>query len=187
MVLDTSLLNTQRCKVLSRVKWSNRGNGVAPSPTPRCSSYWKGYLLVTLDYGHQLFFNRLISQWVECLLMVRKTWVQSQVESYQWLKKWYLMPPCFILSNIRYRSRVRWSNLGKIVAPSPSPRCCSYWKGRLLVALDFSFQLYLQATKTTPLSLELESNTSSSSSYRAGSTDIPDPLSPLLPIVHRPR
>ena len=32
-----------------------------------------------------------------------------------------------------------------------------------------------------------ESNISSSSSYRAGSTDIPDPLSPLLPIVHRPR
>ena len=30
-------------------------------------------------------------------------------------------------------------------------------------------------------------NLSSSSSYRAGSTDIPDPLSPLLPIVHRPR
>ena len=28
---------------------------------------------------------------------------------------------------------------------------------------------------------------SSSSSSRAGSTDIPDPLSPLLPIVHRPR
>ena len=28
---------------------------------------------------------------------------------------------------------------------------------------------------------------SSSSSYRASSTDIPDPLSPLLPIVHRPR
>ena len=31
------------------------------------------------------------------------------------------------------------------------------------------------------------SKSSSSSSYRAGSTDIPDPLSPLLPIVHRPR
>ena len=28
---------------------------------------------------------------------------------------------------------------------------------------------------------------SSSSSYRAGSTDILDHLSPLLPIVHRPR
>ena len=28
---------------------------------------------------------------------------------------------------------------------------------------------------------------SSSLSFRAGSTDIPDPLSPLLPIVHGPR
>ena len=37
--------------------------------------------------------------------------------------------------------------------------------------------------------LDLPQNTQyySSSSYRAGSTDIPDPLSPLLPIVHRPR
>ena len=39
---------------------------------------------------------------------------------------------------------------------------------------------------------EIDVNTSigkisSSSSYRAGSTDIPDPLSPLLPIVHRSR
>ena len=25
---------------VSRVKWSNPGEGVAPSPTPRCCSYW---------------------------------------------------------------------------------------------------------------------------------------------------
>ena len=31
------------------------GDGVAPSPTSRCSSYWKGSLLVALDYGHQLY------------------------------------------------------------------------------------------------------------------------------------
>ena len=37
IVLDTSLLNTQHYKVLSRVKWSNPGNGEAPSPTPQCS------------------------------------------------------------------------------------------------------------------------------------------------------
>ena len=37
MVLDTSLLNTLRYKV--RVKWSNTGNGVVPTPTPRCGSY----------------------------------------------------------------------------------------------------------------------------------------------------
>ena len=37
------------------------------------------------------------------------------------------------------------------------------------------------------LFLPIVQDRSSSSSYRAGSTDIPDPLSPLLPIVHRPR
>ena len=42
-------------RYVSRVKWSNPGKGVAPSPTPRCSSYWKGSLLVTLDYGRQLY------------------------------------------------------------------------------------------------------------------------------------
>ena len=39
MVLDAILLNTQHYKVLSRVRWSNPGKGVAPSPTRRCSSY----------------------------------------------------------------------------------------------------------------------------------------------------
>ena len=62
--------------------------------------------------------------------MVRETGVQSQVASYQRLKKLYLIPPCLTLSNIRYVSRVKWSNLGKEVAPSPIPRYSSYWKGR---------------------------------------------------------
>ena len=78
----------------------------------------------------------------ECSPMARETWVQSQVESYQRLKKWYLMPPCLTLSIIRYGSRVRWSNPGKEVAPSPTPWCSSYRKGSLLVALDYGRQLY---------------------------------------------
>ena len=48
MVLDTSLISIIR--YVSRVKWSNPGKGVAPSPTPRCSSYWKGSFLVPLDW-----------------------------------------------------------------------------------------------------------------------------------------
>ena len=44
----------------SRVKWSNPAKGVAPSPTPCCSSYWKGSLRVTLDYGRQLYFYFII-------------------------------------------------------------------------------------------------------------------------------
>ena len=39
----------------SRVKWSNSGNGVAPAPTPWCSSYRKGSFRVTLKYGYQLY------------------------------------------------------------------------------------------------------------------------------------
>ena len=70
-------------------------------------------------------------------------WVQSRVESYQRLKKWYLMPPCLTLSIIRYGSRVKWSNPGNGVAPSPTPRCGSYWKGNLQVILDYGHQLYL--------------------------------------------
>ena len=68
--------------------------------------------------------------------MARETWVQSQVESYQRLKKWYLMLPCLTLSIIRSGSRVKWSNPGKEVAPSPTPRCSSYWKRTLRLTLD---------------------------------------------------
>ena len=62
--------------------------------------------------------------------------VQSQVESYQRFKKWYLMLPCLTLSIIRYISRVKWSNPGKGVASSPTPWCSSYRKGSLWVTLD---------------------------------------------------
>ena len=53
------------------------------------------------------------------------------------LKKWYLIPPCLTLSIIRYGSRVKWSNPGKGVAPSPTPWCSSYRKGSLRVTLDY--------------------------------------------------
>ena len=41
-------------------------------------------------------------------------------------KKWYLIPHCLTLSIIRYVSRVKWSNLRKGVALSPTRRCSSY-------------------------------------------------------------
>ena len=39
MVLDTSLLNTRRYKVRIKGKVEQSRKGVAPSPTPQCSSY----------------------------------------------------------------------------------------------------------------------------------------------------
>ena len=56
MVLDASLLSTQHYKVRIKGKVEQSRKGVAPSPTHWCSSYRKGSLRVTLDYGRQLFF-----------------------------------------------------------------------------------------------------------------------------------
>ena len=56
MVLDASLLNTQHYKVRIKGKVEPSREGVAPSPTSWCSSYRKGSLRVTLDYGRQLTY-----------------------------------------------------------------------------------------------------------------------------------
>ena len=55
MVLDASLLSTQHYKVWIKGKVEQSRKGVAPSPTHWCSSYRKGSLRVTLDYGRQLY------------------------------------------------------------------------------------------------------------------------------------
>ena len=60
MVLDASLLNTQHYKVRIKGKVEQSREGVAPSPTPWCSSYRKGSLQVTIDYGRQLYFYYLL-------------------------------------------------------------------------------------------------------------------------------
>ena len=56
MLLDTSLFNTQHYKVWIKGKVEQSWEGVAPSSTPWCSSYRKGNLWVTLNYGRQLYF-----------------------------------------------------------------------------------------------------------------------------------
>ena len=60
MVLDASLLNTQHYKVRIKGKVEQSREGVALSPTPWCSSYRKGSLRVTLDYGRQLYLLLLM-------------------------------------------------------------------------------------------------------------------------------
>ena len=81
------------------------------------------------------------SENLRILKLVIRTWrhrvefstVQSQIESYQRLKKWYLMPLYLSLSIKMYGSRVNWINPWKGVAPSPTPR--------------YSSQLYFLLTK----------------------------------------
>ena len=75
-----------------------------------------------------VYLTGTLAYWVECSPMSRGDGVQSQVESHQRLKKWYLIYPCLTLSIIRYVSRVKWSNPRKGVAPFPTLRCSSYLK-----------------------------------------------------------
>ena len=84
-----------------------------------------------------------LAKWVECSLTGPETGVQSLVESYQRLKKWYLIPPYLTLGIIRYISRVNWSNPRKKVVLSPPPQCSSNWKESLWIALNYGRPLYL--------------------------------------------
>ena len=58
--------------------------------------------------------------------MMVRMFANGPVESYQRLKKCYLIPPCLTLSIIKYGSRVKWGNTGKGVLPSSTPWCSSY-------------------------------------------------------------
>ena len=62
-------------------------------------------------------------------------------------KNWYLIPSCLTLSIIRYGSRLKWSNPGKGVVPSPTSWYSSYWKGNLRVTLNYDRQLHLYDLK----------------------------------------
>ena len=60
-------------------------------------------------------------------------------------------------------------------------------KVNVIKLLEFEIEASVQLFGPDAIGISYIYLSSSSSSYRAGSTDIPDPLSPLLPIVHRPR
>ena len=79
--------------------------------------------------------------------MARETWVQSQVESYQRLKKMVLDAPLLNTQNYKVwiKGKVELSRKG--VAPCPTPLCSSYRKGNLRVNLDYGRQFYLLITK----------------------------------------
>ena len=86
--------------------------------------------------------NNDIATVVECSPITRETGVQSQVVSYQGLKKWKLTPPCKTLSTIRYGFKGKWSNPENGVAQSTTSLCSSYWRGRLWVTLDYGRLTY---------------------------------------------
>ena len=71
--------------------------------------------------------------------MAWDTMVQCQVELYQRLKKMVLGASLLNTQHYKVRIKGMWSNPRKGVAPSTSPSCSSYGKGRLQVTLDYSW------------------------------------------------
>ena len=59
MVLDAALLNNQHYKVSIKGQVEQSRERSRALPTPQCSSYWKGSLLVTFDESCQLYFTYL--------------------------------------------------------------------------------------------------------------------------------
>ncbi len=84
MVIDASLLNTQHYKVQIKGKVEQSWEGVAPSRTPWCSSYRKGSLRVTLDYGHQLYLLITICK--------KKTLANPRYQKYRYKRTMYAIP-----------------------------------------------------------------------------------------------
>ena len=87
IVLGNSLFNIQQYKVRIKGKLEQSGKGVAPSPTPRCCSYWKGslltsvanftYLLLLLFTPWEFFFFSL-SWWFFTGVWVTASLLRSQ-------------------------------------------------------------------------------------------------------------
>ena len=76
--------------------------------------------------------------------MVQKIGIQSQVESYQRLKIWYLM---LNTQHYKVRIKVNWSNSGNGLVPSPRPQCSAIEKGAFwspsTKVTNFNFYLYI--------------------------------------------
>ena len=67
----------------SRLKWSNPGNGVAPSLTPLSGSYWKGNLRVTFGSPSTKVANftylQIFAKWVLWWTVMGRSHLTSQL------------------------------------------------------------------------------------------------------------
>ena len=114
-VLHTPQISRTGCSLMSY-----QGNPTFSGVLPLCSRYNQQILSTIkkfldncntkLSPNPQKFVFSPLSQ---CLAMVWETRLQSQVKSYQRLKKWYSMLPCLTPSIMRYRSRVNRAIQGK--------------------------------------------------------------------------
>ena len=92
-------------RYLSRVKWNNPEKGVAPSPTPRCSSYLKRNHLVALDYGLQLYFYIYIYIYIYIWVCVCVCVCVCVYISYNLIVYIYIYIYIYIYNNVNFTIR----------------------------------------------------------------------------------
>ena len=107
---------------------------------------WNIWNRIVLTFKLRIYTKLNCLKWNNCQWSGRPGFNPRSRHTKRFLK-WYLIPPCLTLGKISYVSRVMWSNPGKGEPPSPTPRCSSYWKGNILVAPDYSRQLYFICIK----------------------------------------
>ena len=131
MIPPCLTLSNIRC--VSRVKWSNPQKGVVPSPTSRRSSYWKGSLLVTLDYGRQLTYFCCIA------IMKEYIWMKNDHNS--------LFKNIYVFLFFRKELKLLWFVRQMDVVAGRQDRLL-YWP--ITSSLDHSTLCYLQDPLSTP-------------------------------------
>ena len=132
-----------------------------------------GAIRVILDEGHQFCLHKTMiiknTDWLHNgirLAYLKTTTNQSQTSKYH---REYAY--CIFCSGGSLTIK-EWSKCGSL----------AYMKIHPFIAITSMFTLTLYLLR---FNRGFKSSSSSSSSCLAASTDIPDPLSPLLPIVHR--
>ena len=93
-------------RYISRVKWRNMGEGVAPTLTPRCNSFWKGSLHVAFDCGRQLYFLHIVR--VNCQssqVHIRCQYTLSNLSSTRLEKKKHILVFCCVSWLYNYNLR----------------------------------------------------------------------------------
>ena len=108
-----------------RVKWSNPGKGVAPSPTPRCSSYWKrslqvtNFILIALPRLKNPVSPTIYSYWREKRWIYVFPWTQINnsisYDNNHYIKhtsiKWLYRVPCWTFHSISWDIGFPWCYL----------------------------------------------------------------------------
>ena len=126
-------------RYVSRVKWSNPGKRVAPPLNISVVAIENGAFWSPSTTVANFTLNRLIGLVGRVFANGPENLGSQPGRVIPKTSKMVLV--CLTLSNIRYVSRVKWSNPGKGLVSSPTPRCSIYWKRSLPVALDYSRQL----------------------------------------------